>query len=97
MSDFKQNGPITTLHRLPGYSLEKIENDLRRFAKRSPMTLILPSLFSELEGPALANILEELKGADYMKERMRFMLISKMAEYESVKTQKKLIKKPMNY
>lgn len=37
MSDFKQNGPITTLHRLPGYSLEKIENDLRRFAKRSPM------------------------------------------------------------
>lgn len=68
MSDFKQNGPITTLHRLPGYSLEKIENDLRRFAKRSPMTLILPSLFSELEGPALANILEELKGADYINE-----------------------------
>lgn len=68
MSDFKQNGPITTLHRLPGYSLEKIESDLRRFAKRSPMTLILPSLFSELEGPALANILEELKGADYINE-----------------------------
>ena len=50
MSDFKQHGPITTLHRLPGYSLEHIEKELRRFAKRQPMTLILPSLFSELEG-----------------------------------------------
>lgn len=68
MSDFKQNGSITTLHRLPGYSLEKIEDDLRRFAKRRPMTLILPSLFSELEGPALANILKELEGADYINE-----------------------------
>ena len=35
--------------------------------------------------------------ADYMKERMRFMLISKMAEYESVKTQKKLIKSQLSH
>jgi glucosyl-3-phosphoglycerate synthase len=68
MSDFKQHGPITTLHRLPGYSLEHIEKELRRFAKRQPMTLILPSLFSELEGPALEGIIDELQHADYINK-----------------------------
>ena len=68
MSDFKQNGAITKLHKLPGYNLEHIENQLRKFSKRNPMTLILPSLFSELEGPALAGILKELSQADYINE-----------------------------
>ena len=68
MSDFKQNGPITTLHRLPGASLETIENELRKLSKRRPMTLILPSLFSELEGPALPKIIDELQHADYINE-----------------------------
>lgn len=68
MSDFKQNGNITTLHRLPGASQEHIENELRRFARRNPMTLILPSLFSELEGPALQGIVEQLKEADYINQ-----------------------------
>lgn len=68
MSDFKQNGSITTLHRLPGASLERIEDELRRFARRNPMTLILPSLFSELEGPALQGIIEQLQGADYINQ-----------------------------
>jgi glucosyl-3-phosphoglycerate synthase len=68
MSDFKQHGSITTLHRLPGYSLEKLEEELRHFSKRHPMTLILPSLFSELEGPALQGILDQLKQADYINQ-----------------------------
>ena len=68
MSDFKQTGSITTLHKLPGYSLENIEDQLRKHSKRNPMTLILPSLFSELEGPALQGILDELKHADYINE-----------------------------
>lgn len=68
MSDFKQTGPITTLHRLPNASLEKIESELRSIAKRNPMTLILPSLFSELEGPALSGIIDELQHADYIHE-----------------------------
>jgi glucosyl-3-phosphoglycerate synthase len=68
MADFKQHGSITTLHRLPGYSLEKIEEELRGFSKRNKMTLILPSLFSELEGSALKGIIAELKQADYINE-----------------------------
>ncbi len=68
MSDFKQDRGITTLHRLPGASLTHLENELRGFAKRNPMTLILPSLFSELEGPALSHIIDELQHADYINQ-----------------------------
>ena len=35
--------------------------------------------------------------ADYTNARLRFMLVSKLAEYESVKTQKKLIKTQLGY
>lgn len=35
--------------------------------------------------------------ADYTNARLRFMLISKLAEYESVKTQKKLIKTQLSH
>ncbi|MCB1639169.1 MAG: glycosyl transferase, partial [Thiothrix sp.] len=68
MADFKQHGSITTLHSLPGATLEHLENELRRFAKRNPMTLILPSLFSELEGAALQGIVEALREADYINQ-----------------------------
>lgn len=68
MSDFFQNGVITTLHKLRERSIESIEDELHQFAKISPMALILPSLFSELEGEALPNIVNELKGATYISD-----------------------------
>lgn len=66
--DFYQNGIISTLHNLVDRSLEDMESDLRKFNKSRPLGLILPSLFSELETPALAKIVEELKGVDYLEE-----------------------------
>ncbi len=68
MADFYQNGIITTLHNLSRRPVEAIEEELRGFSKSRPMSLILPSLFSELEGEALPNIVEQLKGADYLSE-----------------------------
>lgn len=68
MADFHQNGSVTTLHNLSDRSLEEMEYDLKHFANFRPMGLILPSLFSELEGDALPNIVNELKGADYLSE-----------------------------
>jgi len=68
MADFYQNGIVTTLHNLSRRPLEDLENELREFSKRRPMSLILPSLFSELEGPALGNIVEHLTCADYLNE-----------------------------
>jgi glucosyl-3-phosphoglycerate synthase len=68
MSDFFQNGIITSLHKLPSYSLEKIENSLREITKERKFALLLPSLYSELKGKALPGIVEQLKEADYIHE-----------------------------
>ncbi|MEN8165920.1 MAG: glycosyl transferase [Pseudomonadota bacterium] len=66
MTDFFQGGSITTLHKLTDRPLEKLEEELREFSRKRPMGLILPSLFSELEGPALPHILDDLKRANYI-------------------------------
>ena len=68
MADFFQNGRITTFHNLGNRPLEDLENDLRKFRKERPIGLVLPSLFSELEGPALDPIVKELCHADYLDE-----------------------------
>ena len=56
MSDFHQSGVITTFHNLRTQSIEQQEQEIRRFAKKSPISLILPSLYSELINDALLNI-----------------------------------------
>ena len=56
MSDFMQNGVITTLHHLGERSVTELERELVTFSRARPMTLVLPSLYSELEGPALPRI-----------------------------------------
>ena len=66
--DFFQNGTITTLHRLCRRSIDDIEAELETFAIERPMALILPSLYSELEGDALPRIVDELKQARYISE-----------------------------
>lgn len=66
--DFYQNGIITTLHNLMDRSTEELEADLVKFAKKRPLGLILPSLYSELQLPALSNIVKELKQVPYLTE-----------------------------
>jgi glucosyl-3-phosphoglycerate synthase len=66
MSDFIQNGVIATLHNLRTRSLESLENKLHELAAHQNMALILPSLYSELEGPAMGNIVEQLSKATYI-------------------------------
>ncbi|MDT0633604.1 glycosyl transferase [Spectribacter hydrogenoxidans] len=68
MADFHQNGIITTLHRLGDRSLESLENELVTFGRRRPMTLVLPCLYSELEGTALPRIVEALRQVPYLAE-----------------------------
>ncbi len=60
MADFKQNGIIATLHKLRERPIEDLEAELSGFAKKNPMALILPSLYSELDGPALSRIIDDL-------------------------------------
>jgi hypothetical protein len=68
MGDFHQNGIITTLHNLNQRPLAEMEYELQVFSRLRPMTLILPSLYSELEGPALPNIISELKKVPYLSQ-----------------------------
>jgi len=68
MADFYQNGIITTLHNLNCRSYESLEEELCSFASQRPMGLILPSLFSELEGEALPNIVRLLSEVTYIGE-----------------------------
>ena len=68
MADFHQNGTITTLHNLTNRPVADLEADLLSFAKTRPMSLILPSLYSELEGPALSKIVDELGQVGYLND-----------------------------
>ncbi|TPE50557.1 glycosyl transferase [Maribrevibacterium harenarium] len=68
MGDFYQNGIITTLHNLSRRPLEDMEQELCQFAKRRPMALILPCLYSELETDAMPNIIAHLQKVPYLSE-----------------------------
>lgn len=68
MADFYQNGIITTLHNLSNRSIDDLEKELVTFRSERPMAVILPSLFSELERPALTKILDELRFTPYLDE-----------------------------
>ena len=66
MSDFSQNGIISTLHDFGTKSLEQIEKELLGFSKERKMELILPCLYSELKGDALPNIVKEISKTNYL-------------------------------
>lgn len=68
MVDFFQNGRITTLHNLATRSLEQMEEELINFSHLRPMGLILPSLYSELERPALTTIVDVLGKVKYLSQ-----------------------------
>jgi glucosyl-3-phosphoglycerate synthase len=68
MADFYQTGVIATFHRLGKIALEKMEAELTWYAQERPIALVLPSLYSELEGEALRGIVRELKNVKYIKE-----------------------------
>jgi len=71
MSDFHQNGIIATLHNFNEKKIDDIEKDLLKFSQNTPMTLILPSLYSELQRPALTYIVNTLKKIKSLSPRKR--------------------------
>lgn len=68
MADFYQNGTVTTLHNLAQREPKDMAAELLTFSKTRPLGLILPSLFSELEGKALPDIINKLKAVNYLSE-----------------------------
>lgn len=68
MPDFFQNGSIGTIHQLRGRETAELEKDLTLWGEESPIALVIPCLFSELENSALPQIVEELREVSYLSE-----------------------------
>ncbi|ACT13093.1 MULTISPECIES: glycosyl transferase [Pectobacterium] len=68
MSEFYQDGIITNFHNLTQRKTEELEYELQVFSGQNSMGLILPSLYSELEGPALSHIIDQLSQVSYLGE-----------------------------
>ena len=66
MSEFSQNGVVATLNDFSNRDLKDLEQDLKKFSKDRKMELILPCLYSELEGNALPNIVNEISKTKYL-------------------------------
>ncbi|MFV8818314.1 glycosyl transferase [Haliea sp. E17] len=83
MGDFYQNGIITTLHNLSQRPLDDLERELTEFSRERPLGLILPSLYSELEGDALPAMLRELAPASYLSQIVIGLDRADEAQYRS--------------
>ncbi len=68
MTDFVQTGPISTFHLLRDRDPESIEAELLEASKIRPVALVLPCLVSEMETPALMNIVKTLATVEYLNE-----------------------------
>jgi len=67
MSDFFQNGEIAAFHRLIERDLSELEGEIEEAATHRPISLVLPYIPVELEGPGLPKIIQELKEVRYLK------------------------------
>jgi glucosyl-3-phosphoglycerate synthase len=68
MADFYQTGVVATFHKLGRSDPAKIEAELSWYSQERPIALVLPSLYSELEGDALKGIVRELGEAKYIRQ-----------------------------
>jgi len=68
MADFHQTGAISTLHRLGRPDLRRLEREILSYSDDRPVALVLPSLYTELRGPALKGIVEALQSVPYLRQ-----------------------------
>lgn len=85
MSDFFQNGIITTLHKLGRSSLDKLESELFEYSRQRSTALILPSLVSEFDGPAMPRIVAELSKVKYLSEVILVLDKASLKDFDRVR------------
>jgi glucosyl-3-phosphoglycerate synthase len=68
VSDFAQTGLICTLQRLNDTHLPRIEAELVDLARVRPVGLVLPCHGRDLDQPAFARLIDELRGAAFFRE-----------------------------
>ena len=82
MSDFYQVGVVATFHRLGSQNLDKMEEQLSWYSHERPIALVLPCLYSELEGDALPSIVRQLKEVKYIKEIVVGLALASPSEFQ---------------
>jgi glucosyl-3-phosphoglycerate synthase len=85
MSDYFQNGVITTFHKLGEVNIKRIEGELKEFSKRRPIALILPSLYREFASGALQNIMKILKNTSYFNQTVLCLDRANAEQFKKVK------------
>jgi glucosyl-3-phosphoglycerate synthase len=81
MPDFQQN-VVPTFTRLVDEDLGQMEKDTVRAARRMPIGIIIPALFSDLSSPAMQHIIQELAGMNFVKRIYISLAQSSEAEFE---------------
>ena len=85
MSDFFQNGVITTFHRLGEFKLKRIEKELSDFSQARPIALVLPSLYREFLSGALPKIMDSLRRVNYIKQIVLSLDKASAEQFKKVK------------
>jgi glucosyl-3-phosphoglycerate synthase len=66
MADFQQN-VVPTFTRLLDEDIGRMEKKILVAARRTPVGVIIPTLFSDLSSPAMQDIIEELAAMNFVK------------------------------
>lgn len=85
MADFHQGGTLATLHDLNVRSLEDLERTLCDHNQNRPLSLLIPTLYSELDGPALSHIVDEIAQIPYLSSVVIGLDQANEAEFHSAK------------
>ncbi len=85
MADFYQTGVVATFHRLGKADLDRMDRELTEFNRHRPIALVLPSTYSELEAPAIKQIVEEIKKVPYLNEIIVTMGRTKQEQFIKAK------------
>jgi glucosyl-3-phosphoglycerate synthase len=93
MSDFFQNGVITTFHKLGKPDLKRVEGELKNFSRIRPISLVLPSLYREFASGALPNIMTHLNKVSYVNEFVLCLDKASAVQYKEVKEKFSSMKK----
>jgi len=93
MSDFFQNGIITTFHKLGELNLKKLEDALKNFSKIRPIALILPSLYKEFSSGSLSNIMNIVKKVNYLNQIILCLDRASLQQFKKVRKTFSSVKK----
>jgi glucosyl-3-phosphoglycerate synthase len=85
MPDFYQHRLVTTLHQLADPPFEEQQAQLLEYTKKRPITLVMPALYSEVEGPALPGILDHLQEVEFINEVVISMNRMDAAQFDKAK------------